>query len=46
MLEELRQKTASVRERLEEMRGYLGIREKRTELERLGENPRSPGERP
>lgn len=43
MLEELRQKTAAVRERLEEMRGYLGIREKRAELERLEAEAAVPG---
>jgi len=43
MLEELRQKMTAVREHLEEMRGYLGIKEKREELERLEAEAAVPG---
>lgn len=43
MLEELKEKTAAVRARMEEMRGYLGINEKREELSRLEAEAVSPG---
>jgi peptide chain release factor 2 len=43
MLEEFREKVIAVRERLEEMRGYLGIREKLAELNRLEAEAAAPG---
>lgn len=43
MLEELKQKMTEVRERMEEMRGYLGIKEKSEELERLEAEAAVPG---
>jgi peptide chain release factor 2 len=43
MLEELKQKMTAVRVRLEEMRGYLSIKEKREELERLEAEAAVPG---
>jgi peptide chain release factor 2 len=43
MLEELKQKMPAVRERLNEMRGYLEIAEKREELERLEAEAAVPG---
>lgn len=43
MLEELKVKLIAVRERMEEMRGYLGIKEKLEELERLEAEAAVPG---
>lgn len=43
MLDELKEKLTAVRLRLEEMRDYLGIREKRLELERLEAEASVPG---
>jgi peptide chain release factor 2 len=42
MVEELKEQCAAARERLAEMRGYLGIDEKRTELDRLEAVATSP----
>jgi len=43
MLEEQKDKLMTVRERMEEMRGYLGINEKREALERLEAEAAVPG---
>lgn len=43
MLEELNQQRAQVRERLDEMRGYLGIDAKQAELRQLEEESTQPG---
>jgi peptide chain release factor 2 len=43
MLEELKEKMTTVRARMEEMRGYLAIDEKREELTRLEAEALSPG---
>ncbi len=43
MLEELKEKMETVRTRMEEMRGYLGINEKIDELSRLEAETLSPG---